>query len=83
MSNTFGTTFRATTFGESHGPALGAVIDGCPSLIPVSEKEIQSQLDRRRPGQSKLTTTRKEADKVSIFSGIEKGLIPQKPAQAL
>jgi chorismate synthase len=73
MSNTFGTTFRVTTFGESHGPALGAVIDGCPSLIRVSEKEIQSQLDRRRPGQSALTSQRKEADRVAILSGVEKG----------
>ena len=73
MSNTFGTIFRITTFGESHGPALGTVIDGCPSLIPVSENEIQTQLDRRRPGQNKLTTPRKEADKVRIISGIEKG----------
>lgn len=73
MSNTFGTIFKVTTFGESHGPALGAVIDGCPSLIPISEKEIQSQLDRRRPGQSKLTTPRKEADRVRIISGVEGG----------
>jgi len=83
MSNTFGTIFSVTTFGESHGAALGAVIDGCPSLIPISEKEIQSQLDRRRPGQSKLTTTRKEADKINILSGIEKGLTTGAPIALL
>lgn len=74
MSNTFGTIFRVTTFGESHGVAIGAVIDSCPSLIPISEEEIQIQLDRRRPGQSKLTTQRKELDKVRIISGIAGGL---------
>lgn len=83
MSNTFGTRFRVTTFGESHGAALGAVIDGCPSLIPISEKEIQTQLDRRRPGQSKLTTPRKEADKVAVLSGIEKGLTTGMPIALL
>lgn len=79
MSNTFGTIFRVTTFGESHGPTLGAVIDGCPSLIPISEKEIQKQLDRRRPGQSILTSQRKEADKVNILSGVERGLTTGAP----
>lgn len=83
MSNIFGTTFRVTTFGESHGAALGAVIDGCPSLIPISENEIQAQLDRRRPGQSKLTTTRKEADKVRILSGVESGLTLGSPIALL
>jgi len=83
MSNTFGTIFRITTFGESHGPALGAVIDGCPSLIPVSENEIQSQLDRRRPGQSKLTSQRKEADKVAVLSGIAEGLTTGAPIALL
>ncbi len=83
MANTFGKIFRVTTFGESHGPALGAVIDGCPSLIPVSEKEIQAQLDRRRPGQSRLTTQRKEADKVRIVSGIGNGLTLGSPIALL
>lgn len=83
MANTFGTRFRITTFGESHGPALGAVIDGCPSLLPISEKEIQKQLDRRRPGQSRLTTQRKEADKVNILSGIEKGVTTGAPIALL
>jgi len=83
MSNTFGTIFRVTTFGESHGPALGAVIDGCPALLPISENDIQKQLDRRKPGQNSLTTQRKEADKVSILSGIEKGLTTGAPIALL
>lgn len=83
MSNTFGTIFRVTTFGESHGPALGAVIDGCPSLVPISEKEIQKQLDRRKPGQSTLTSQRKEADKVAILSGVEQGLTTGAPIALL
>lgn len=74
MSNTFGTRFKVTTFGESHGPAIGAVVDGCPARIPVNEADIQKQLDRRRPGQSRLTTSRKEQDRVTILSGIENGI---------
>ncbi len=61
------------TFGESHGKGVGAVLDGCPANINLSEKDIQGQLDRRRPGQSKLTTKRKEADRVTILSGVERG----------
>ncbi|MEN3930276.1 chorismate synthase [Microvirga sp. W0021] len=68
--NTFGHLFRVTTFGESHGPALGCVIDGCPPLIPIHEAEIQLELDRRRPGQSRFTTQRQEPDKVRILSGV-------------
>ncbi len=68
--NTFGHLFRVTTFGESHGPAIGCVIDGCPPLIPVSEAEIQVFLDRRRPGRSRHTSQRREADKVKILSGV-------------
>jgi len=83
MSNTFGTIFKVTTFGESHGPALGAVIDGCPSLIPISQEEIQKQLDRRKPGQSSLTSQRKESDKVNILSGIEKGMTTGAPIALL
>ena len=60
--NTFGTVFRVTTYGESHGPALGAVIDGCPSGLPLSAADIQKELDRRSPAQSALTTPRKEPD---------------------
>ena len=72
MSSSFGTLFRITTFGESHGPSVGAVVDGCPPKITLSEADIQPQLDRRRPAQSRLTTTRNEADRVSILSGVEK-----------
>jgi chorismate synthase len=72
MSSTFGTILRVTTFGESHGKGVGAVLDGCPARIHLSEEDIQKQLDRRRPGQSKLTTKREEADRVMILSGVEK-----------
>jgi chorismate synthase len=68
--NTFGHLFRVTTFGESHGPALGCVIDGCPPGIALTEADIQRDLDRRRPGQSKYTTQRREADQVRILSGV-------------
>ena len=71
--NSFGTIFRITTWGESHGAALGVVLDGCPAGIEISEEEIQFELDRRRPGQSKITTQRKEADKVEILSGVFDG----------
>ncbi len=71
--NTFGKIFRFTTWGESHGPAIGCVIDGCPPNIPISEKDIQKDMDRRRPGQSKFTTQRKESDKVIILSGVFNG----------
>lgn len=71
--NTFGTLFRLTCFGESHGVALGGVIDGCPAGVLVDEAYIQAQLDRRRPGQSALTTSRTEADKVQFLSGIFEG----------
>jgi chorismate synthase len=73
MSSTFGTIFRVTTFGESHCKGVGAVVDGCPPGIELCEADIQAQLDRRRPGQSKLTTDRQEADQVSILSGVETG----------
>jgi chorismate synthase len=68
--NTFGHLFRVTTFGESHGPAIGCVIDGCPPRIPLTEADIQPYLDRRRPGQSRYTTQRQEPDTVKILSGI-------------
>ena len=71
--NTFGKIFRFTTWGESHGPAIGCVIDGCPPNIPISEREIQKDMDKRRPGQSKFTTQRKESDKVVILSGVFEG----------
>lgn len=73
MSSTFGTLFRVTTFGESHGKAVGAVVDGCPARLALSEEDIQPQLDRRRPGQSALTTPRDEKDLVTILSGTENG----------
>ncbi|HEX9905970.1 MAG TPA: chorismate synthase, partial [Propylenella sp.] len=68
--NTFGHLFRVTTWGESHGPAIGCVVDGCPPKIPISEAEIQSYLDKRRPGQSRFTTQRREPDQVRILSGV-------------
>ena len=70
MGNTFGRLFRVTTFGESHGPAIGAVIDGCPPRLPLSPDDVQRELDRRRPGQSDLTTTRAEDDRVELLSGV-------------
>ncbi|HRE19841.1 MAG TPA: chorismate synthase [Rhabdaerophilum sp.] len=68
--NSFGHLFRFTTFGESHGPAIGCIVDGCPPRIPLIEADIQADLDRRRPGQSKFTTQRQEPDRVKILSGI-------------
>jgi len=74
MFSTFGTIFRATTFGESHCRGVGVIVDGCPPRLALTEADIQRQLDRRRPGQSRLTTEREEADQVSILSGTENGL---------
>ncbi|CAN5482869.1 chorismate synthase [soil metagenome] len=68
--NTFGHMFRVTTFGESHGPAIGCVVDGCPPLLPLDVADIQADLDRRKPGQSRFTTQRQEADIVKILSGV-------------
>ena len=68
--NSFGQMFRGTTFGESHGPAIGCVVDGCPPGIALTEADIQSDLDRRKPGQSKYVTQRKEPDRVRILSGV-------------
>jgi chorismate synthase len=73
MGNTFGHLFRITTWGESHGVAIGAVVDGCPSMLALSEADIQPDLDRRRPGQSTLVTQRKESDTVRILSGVFEG----------
>ena len=73
MGNTFGKLFTLTTFGESHGAAVGGVIDGMPAGIDIDMDFIQSELNRRRPGQSKLTTSRKEADKVELLSGVFEG----------
>ena len=77
--NTFGTIFKLTTFGESHGSALGAVIDGCPPNIELDESVIQQDLDRRKPGQSKFVTQRKEGDKVEILSGVFEGVTTGTP----
>ena len=74
MGNTFGSVFKVTTFGESHGPMVGAVIDGLPARFKLTEADLQPQLDRRRPGQSDLTTPRQEKDTVQIVSGTEKGV---------
>jgi len=73
MGNTFGQLFRITTWGESHGGGVGVVIDGCPPRVELTEADIQPDLDRRRPGQSKITTPRKEADKIEILSGVFEG----------
>ena len=71
--NTFGQLFRISTFGESHGQAIGVIIDGCPARLPIDMDFIQSELDKRRPGQSKITTQRKESDTVQVLSGIFEG----------
>ncbi|NJK37939.1 MAG: chorismate synthase [Oscillatoriales cyanobacterium RM2_1_1] len=73
MGNSFGHLFRITTFGESHGGAVGVVVDGCPPRLELNTAEIQAELDRRRPGQSKITTPRKEADTCEIVSGVFEG----------
>ena len=71
--SSFGTIFRITTWGESHGPSIGVVVDGCPAGLFLSEEDIQLQLNRRRPGQSRYSTPRNEADRVHILSGIFEG----------
>jgi len=81
--NTFGHLFRVTTWGESHGPAIGCVIDGCPPRIPLDVSDIQPWLDRRRPGQSKFTTQRQEADQVEILSGVFEGQTTGTPISLL
>src|ERR687884_345210 len=73
MGNTFGQLFRIATFGESHGGAVGVVVDGCPPRISLAAEEIQAELDRRRPGQSKITTQRNEPDRCEILSGVFEG----------
>ncbi len=74
MSNSIGTLFRVTTFGESHGRASGCIVDGCPARVPLAAEDIQPQLDRRRPGATPLNTPRQESDTVTILSGVERGL---------
>lgn len=82
-SNSFGSFFRFTTWGESHGPAIGVVIDGCPARLPLCEADIQPFLDKRRPGQSSLTTQRREADQVRILSGVFEGRTTGTPISLL
>ncbi|MEO1551150.1 MAG: chorismate synthase [Pseudomonadota bacterium] len=81
--NSFGHLFRVTTWGESHGPALGATVDGCPPGIPISPQDLQHWLDRRKPGQSKYTTQRREADEVEILSGVFEGVTTGTPIQLM
>ena len=74
MGNTIGKIFKLTTFGESHGKAIGGIIDGCPAGLQVDVDFVQQQLDKRKPGQSKITTQRKESDTVEFLSGIFEGV---------
>ena len=83
MASTFGQLFRIATWGESHGPAVGVVVDGCPPRVPITAEEIQVELDRRRPGQSRITTRRDEADAVEILSGVHGGLTLGSPIALL
>ena len=77
--NSFGKLFVVTGFGESHGPAIGGIVDGCPPGLPLSEADLQRDLDRRKPGQSRHTTQRRESDEVEILSGIFEGLTTGAP----
>ncbi|MCB1408584.1 MAG: chorismate synthase, partial [Rhodobacteraceae bacterium] len=81
--NSFGHLFRVTTWGESHGPALGATVDGCPPGIALTESDIQPWLDRRKPGQNRFTTQRREDDAVEILSGIYEGRTTGTPIQLM
>src|SRR3954454_17815294 len=81
--NTFGTLFRFTTWGESHGPAIGVVVDGVPPRIPLAEADIQHGRDKRRPGQSRYTTQRREPDEVKILSGVFEGQTTGTPIQLI
>ncbi|MEP3846808.1 MAG: chorismate synthase [Paracoccaceae bacterium] len=82
-TNSFGHLFRVTTWGESHGPALGATLDGCPPGVPIDESMIQHWLDKRKPGQNKYTTQRREADQVRILSGVFEGQTTGTPVQLM
>ena len=80
--NSFGHLFSFTTFGESHGPAIGCIVDGAPPNVPLTEADIQQWLDKRRPGQSRFTTQRQEADAVKILSGVYEGVTTGTPIQS-
>src|SRR4051794_35505035 len=81
--NTFGQLFRITTFGESHGGAVGVVVDSCPPGLAIEAADIQKELDRRRPGQSRITTPRKEQDSIHILSGVSDGQTTGTPIMLL
>ena len=81
--NTYGELFKITTFGESHGGAVGVVVDGCPPGLALSEADVQEQLDRRKPGQSDITTPRKEEDTIHILSGVFEGYTTGTPIMML
>ena len=81
MANTFGQLFKITTWGESHGQAVGVSVDGCPPRLPLAEDDIQRELDRRRPGQSTISTQRREGDQAEILSGVFDGLTLGTPIQ--
>jgi chorismate synthase len=83
VASTFGELFRIATWGESHGPGIGVVVDGCPPRLAISREEIQVELDRRRPGQSRITSHRDESDQVEILSGVEDGLTTGTPIALL
>ena len=83
MANTFGTKFKITTFGESHGKAIGVIIDGCPAGLAINEEFIQNELARRKPGQSRITTQRREKDEMQILSGVFEGEATGTPIQIL
>ena len=83
MASTFGTLFRISTWGESHGGGVGVVIDGCPPRLPLAESDIQPELDRRRPGQSDIVTPRKESDSCRILSGVFRGVTLGSPISIL
>lgn len=83
MSSTYGTLFKISTFGESHGPALGVTIDGCPAGLPFDTDFIQHELDRRKPGQSRITTQRREADEFEVLSGVFEGVTQGTPIALL
>src|SRR5262244_1462017 len=77
--NSFGTLFRFTTWGESHGPAIGCVVDGVPPRLPLAEADIQQWLDKRKPGQSRFTTQRRESDRVQVLYGVFEGETTETP----